>query len=114
MKDYMLLFRFKEEFDDKNASPEEFQKEAMKWQKWMEKLLNEGRLTPGQRLTNAGKVINGTKKQVNDGPFAEGKEVVASFCVIKAASIDDAVEFASGCPILDRDGSVEVREVMTY
>ena len=112
MKDYMLLFRGA--FDDRKASPEEFQKEAMKWQKWMEKLLKEGRLTPGQRLTSNGKVVNGSKKQINDGPFAEGKEVVASFCVIKAASLDEAVEFAAACPILDHDGSVEVREVMTY
>ncbi len=114
MKDYMLLFRFKETFDDSKFSPEEFQKEATKWQKWMESRLKDGRLTPGQRLTNAGKVVSGTKKKVNDGPFAEGKEVVASFCVIKAESFEEAVEFASACPILDRDGSVEVREIMTY
>lgn len=114
MKDYMLLFRFKKEFDDRNASPEEFQKEAMRWQKWMEQRLKEGKLTPGQRLTNSGKVVTGTKKNVLDGPFAEGKEVVASFCVIKAESLDEAVEFAGACPILDRDGSVEVREIMTY
>ncbi len=112
MKDYMLLFRGA--FDDKNASPEEFQKEAKKWQKWMEKLLQEGKLTPGQRLTNAGKVVSGSGKHVHDGPFAEGKEVVASFCVIKAASLDEAVEFAKACPILDYDGSVEIREVMAY
>jgi hypothetical protein len=83
-------------------------------EKRMETLLKEGRLTPGQRLTNAGKVVSGTGKRVHDGPFAEGKEVVASFCVIKAASLDEAVEFAKACPILDYDGSVEVREVMTY
>lgn len=112
MKDYMLLFRGA--FDDRKASPEEFQKETMKWQKWMEKLLKEGRLTPGQRLTLSGKVVNGSNKHVHDGPFAEGKEVVASFCVIRAETLDEAVEFAKSCPILDHDGSVEVREVMTY
>ncbi len=114
MKDYLLLFRFKAEFDDSEFSPEEFQKEAMKWQKWLEQRLKDGKLNPGQRLTKAGKVVSGTKKKVNDGPFAEGKEVIASFCVIKAASLDEAVEFARECPILERDGSVEVREVMTY
>ncbi len=112
MKDYMLLFRGA--FDDRKASPEEFQKEAVKWQKWMEPLMKEGRMTPGQRLTLNGKVVNGSKKQVNDGPFAEGKEVVASFCIIKVRDLAEAVEFAKSCPILDYDGSVEVREVMTY
>ncbi|HQT91277.1 MAG TPA: YciI family protein [Candidatus Kryptobacter bacterium] len=112
MKDYMLLFRGA--FDDRKASPEEFQKEAVKWQKWMEKLLKEGRLTPGQRLANSGKVVSGTGKHVHDGPFAEGKEVVASFCIIKVRDLAEAVEFAKSCPILDYDGSVEVREVMVY
>ena len=65
----MLLFRGA--FDDRHASPEEFQEEAVKWQRWMEPLMKEGRMTPGQRLTQNGKVVNGSKKQVNDGPFAE-------------------------------------------
>lgn len=69
-------------------------------------------MTPGQRLTLNGKVVNGSKKQVNDGPFAEGKEIIGGHCIIKARDLDEAVEIAKACPILDQDGSVEVREVM--
>lgn len=114
MKDFMFLFRFRDGFDDKTASREEFQKEAMKWQAWTEKLLKEGKLTPGNRLVLSGKVVKGKSKQVQDGPFAEGKEVVGSFCTIKARDLEDALEIAKACPILDQDGSVEVREIMVY
>jgi hypothetical protein len=32
--------------------------------------------------------------------------------VVEAASLDEATELARGCPILDMDGSVEVRTAL--
>jgi len=110
----MFLFRFRGGFDEKAATQEDFQKAAVKWQTWTEKLMKESRLTPGQRLSNSAKVVSGKKKFVQDGPFAEGKEIVGSFCAIKARDLDEAVEIAKGCPIFDYDGSVEVREIVVY
>ena len=112
MRDFMFLFRFKDGFDGGSTSREGFRKEAMKWQAWTEKLLKERRLTPGSRLSMSGKVIDGVKKHMHDGPFAEGKEVVGSFCTVKARDLEEALEFAKECPILDQDGSVEVREIV--
>ena len=112
MKDFMFLFRFKDGFFDKAASHEEFQSEALKWKAWTEKLMKEGKLTPGNRLVTSGKVIRGKTRQIHDGPFVEGKEVVGSFCTVKARDLDEALEIAGDCPILDQDGSVEVREIM--
>ncbi len=109
----MFLFRFRDKFDDRKMTREEFQKEAVKWQAWTEKLMKEGRLTPGNRLSMSGKVINGTEKHVHDGPFAEGKEVVGGFCTVKARDLDEALEIAKSCPILDQDCSVEVRQVVS-
>jgi len=114
MKDFMFLFRFKDGLDLRSASREEFQKETMKWKTWTEKLMKEGRLTPGNRLVPSGKVMKGKNRQVQDGPFAEGKEVVGSFCTVKARNLDEALEIAKVCPILDQDGSVEVREIVVY
>jgi hypothetical protein len=109
MKDFIFLFRFKEGFDDKKTSREEFQKEAAKWQAWTEKLMQEGRLTPGNRLVSSGKVMKGRNREVQDGPFAEGKEMVGGFCTVKAHNLDEALGIAKDCPIFDQDGSVEVR-----
>jgi hypothetical protein len=49
---------------------------------------------------------------VTDGPFAETKEVLGGFSIIEAKDIDEAAQIAAGCPILDGEGSVEVRPVM--
>jgi hypothetical protein len=51
---------------------------------------------------------------VTDGPFAEAKDVVGGYSLIKARDISEAAELAKGCPILDRSGRVEVRPVMKF
>jgi len=51
---------------------------------------------------------------VTDGPFAETKEVLGGFSIIEAKDIDEAARIAEGCPILEGEGSVEVRPVMPF
>jgi len=49
---------------------------------------------------------------VTDGPFGEIKETIGGFIIVKADSVDEAVEFAKGCPVLQGEGnSVEVRRI---
>jgi hypothetical protein len=48
---------------------------------------------------------------VIDGPFAETKEVVGGYFVIDAASLDEAVEWASSLRVV-RPGSIEVRQLL--
>jgi len=84
----------------------------MKWQRWLGGLEKEKRLVTGQRLTPGGRVLTSAKKEAIDGPYSEGKEVIGGYQMIKAKSLDDAVELARGCPIFDLGGSVEVRETM--
>ena len=55
------------------------------------------------------KVIGG-KKVVTDGPFAEGKEVIAGFWLIQAKTKEEAVEWAQRCP-LPEQGLLELRQV---
>ena len=55
--------------------------------------------------------FSGGKPQVTDGPFAEAKDLVGGYLLVTAQSLDQAVELAHGCPILEVDGSVEVRAV---
>ena len=47
-----------------------------------------------------------------DGPFAESKDVIGGFSIIEARDLEQAAQIASGCPVLDIGGSVEVRPVM--
>jgi hypothetical protein len=48
---------------------------------------------------------------VTDGPFIEGKEIVAGFYVIEAADLDQALTIAGTNPVIRDGGGVEVRPV---
>ena len=112
MKDFLLLFRGGEvERAAQQQSPELWKKHMMKWKTWMEGLGSQGRFVSGQPLNEDGSVIRGKKKVVTDGPFAESKEIVGGYLMIKAKDLKEAVELSKGCPLLEHDGIVEVREL---
>ena len=46
--------------------------------------------------------------QVQDGPFADTKEVLGGFYEIECATLDEAIEWASRCPCTEF-GTAEVR-----
>ena len=88
---------------------------GQKWWAWMESPKKQGVLeSTGERLTPAAqaKSIRGTKKVVSDGPFTEAKDAIGGYMFLKAASFEQAIEAAKGCPIFDNGGSLEVRSVL--
>ena len=67
---------------------------------------------PGQPLERVGKVVAGKNKTITDGPYAETKDIIGGFSIVQAKDLDQAAQLASGCPIIEAGGSVEVRPVM--
>lgn len=53
----------------------------------------------------------GGKPKVVDGPFAEAKEVLGGFWMIQVKSKEEAVQWATRCPISENE-VIEVRQVM--
>jgi len=82
-----------------------------KWNDWMQGLAEKGILAGGDALQVSGKSVKGTKKIVSDGPYAEGNELVGGYLIVNAKNINDAIEISKGCPVLNEDGSVEVRPI---
>jgi hypothetical protein len=107
MKDYLFLFRG----GMSGLSPEEAQKNMKKWEEWIGGLAKAGKFKAGEPLGKEAKVINGTKKVVTDGPFAESKEVVGGYLIVTAKDLNEAAEIAKNCPIYETDGSTEVRDI---
>lgn len=108
MSEFTYLFRGR----DTSASPEQMHKTMEKWVVWFKELGANGHLKePGHPLEHTGKVVKGKQKIVNDGPYAEAKDVVGGFIVVEAKDIDQAVELSKGCPIFEVGGSVEVRPI---
>ncbi|MGC4022607.1 MAG: YciI family protein [Cyclobacteriaceae bacterium] len=97
---------------DPSQSPEAMQTSMQEWFAWIDKLKKEGRYEGGEPLDPVGKVVSGPKKIITDGPFAEGKEIVGGFFVVKAKNLDEAVTIAKDCPDLKHNSRVEVRPVM--
>ena len=48
------------------------------------------------------------KPTVTDGPFTESKEVIAGYCLIQVASMQEAIDWVKRWPALDADGEVEI------
>ena len=48
------------------------------------------------------------KPRVVEGPFAEMKELIAGFCIIKVKSKEDAIEWGKRWPAIDANGGAEL------
>jgi hypothetical protein len=113
MANFLFVYRINNASYD-NMSPEEMQQNMQRWQTWMSEGIQKGwLLDAGDGLKKEGRVLN-AKKVVSDGPFTEAKEVVGGFSIVQAETLDDAAEFAKGCPVLVRSGTVEIRPLRGY
>lgn len=107
---YMLIFRGGAVSRD-DVSPSVLQAHVEKWYRWADELVRQGRRNVGTALDTGGTTVGGHERIVTDGPYAESKDLVTGALMIDAASLDDAVEVARGCPTYEFGGSVEVRRV---
>ncbi|HLY09466.1 MAG TPA: YciI family protein [Planctomycetota bacterium] len=110
MADYLFLFRGGMAAMAK-MSPEQMQQHMEKWMSWIDRLAKAGTYKAGEPLEKEGKVIAGKKLAVTDGPYAESKDVVGGYLIVKADSLAKATGIAKECPIFESEGSVEIREI---
>lgn len=110
MKEFALIFRLKD-IADFRPSPEQMQ-ERMNWL---------GSIAAQNKLVDKGNTllpVPGSAKTVKadniitDGPYTEIKEFISGYVIVKAETIDEAVELAKGNPIFKIGGNIEVREVL--
>ncbi len=87
-------------------------------QKYNEEAVKAGVLLAAEGLTPSSKgarvKFSGDKRTVIDGPFAETKEVVAGFSIIKVKSMEEAIEWVKRVPNVFPNGEaeVEIRKLM--
>jgi hypothetical protein len=81
--------------------------------KFNEELANAGMMLAGEGLQPTSKgarvKFSGGQRAITNGPFAEGKELVAGFWIWKVKSLAEAIEWAKRIPF--QDGEVEIRQV---
>ncbi len=114
--EYMLMF-YESEADF--ARRKEDPATSPYWAAWMaySRAINEAGVSDGTgnalQPPEASTVVRlkDGKRQVQDGPFAEAKEQLGGYMVIKAPDLDKALEWAARCPAAV-NGAVEVRPVL--
>ncbi|MES2110335.1 MAG: YciI family protein [Bacteroidota bacterium] len=110
MDEFILIFRHED--GSKIASPEQMQTWMKQTMDWIGGIAAQNKFVGGNGLPlDTSRVVH-HNNVVTNGPFGEIKETIGGYVIVKAGSIDEAVEFAKGCPVLQGDGNtVEVRKI---
>ncbi len=106
----MLLFRHED--GEKIASPEQMQIWMKQTMDWIAGIAAKNKFVSGTGLPFKNAKVVHHNNVVTNGPFGDIKETLGGYIVVKAESVEEAVEFAKGSPVLQGEGnSVEVREI---
>lgn len=109
---YLLIFRDSSPHHYKALSAEQRQQLLAQWNHWYEGLAAAGKIEHGHPLEPEGRVVAGDQgERVSDGPFAEGKEAIGGYFLLRVADLDEATAIAQRCPNLPYGMIVEVRAV---
>jgi len=110
MEKFMFLFRGSDVYQP-GQSPEALQALKQKLIHWIGDLAKKGVHVASEPLQPTGKQVSGAKKTVTDAPFGEAREVIGGCTIVLAKDINEAVEIAKGCPILESNANVEIRPI---
>jgi hypothetical protein len=93
----------------KTLSPSDRDAQIKKWSEWMGALKCSGNyLAGGVPLKVDGAVLRTIRRELGEG-FPTDSTLVTGTYFLEAGSLAEATDLAKGCPILDLDGSVEIR-----
>ena len=110
MEEYALIMRHED--GKKIASPEQLEIWMKQTMDWIGGIAAQNKFVGGTGLPFEDARVVKHNKIVTNGPFGEIKETIGGFITIKADSVEEAVEFAKGCPVLQGEGNtVEVRKI---
>ncbi|HEY8959072.1 YciI family protein [Chitinophaga sp.] len=108
MREFMLIFRNSTNSHD-NPTPEQLQDRM----NWLAGIAAQNKLADkGNRLSASLAKTVKPGNVVTDGPYTEIKEFISGYMIVKADSIEEAIEFARANPVLKAGGNVEVRAIL--
>ncbi len=110
MDEFILIFRH--ENAGAKVSAEQMQLWMKQHMEWVNGIASQNKFISGTGLLFDDAKVVGHRGVVTDGPFGGIKETVGGFIVVKADSIEEAIAFAKGSPVLQGEGNtVEVRKI---
>lgn len=110
MEEFALIMRHED--GRKVASPEQIQQWMKQTMDWIGSIAAQNKFVNGTGLPFEDARVVKHGNVVTNGPFGDIKETIVGLITVKAESVEEAVEFAKGCPVLQGEGnSVEVRKI---
>ena len=110
MSEFMLIFRHED--GKKVASAEQIQVWMKQTMDWIGGMASQNKFVGGNGLPFEDAKTVWHNKVVTNGPFGEIKETIGGYVIVKTETVDEAVEFAKSCPVLQGEGnSVEIRKI---
>lgn len=110
LKDFMLLFRLE---PNNNYHPTETELDTQKkqWGRWIGGIASQAKLVSTNQLGFTGKQLH-ADLSIKEGINISDNKMVGGNMIVKAESLDNAIEMAKGCPILTIGGTVEIRDII--
>ncbi len=106
----MLLFR--DEYDGRAYDPKQLIDRIVAW---ADELDRAGKLVAVNPLARGGKTVRRRGAAfVVDGPYAEGREAVLGYFIVRVKDLDEACALAAECPHGEVGGATEVRMVTDF
>lgn len=113
-KEYLLLIYGAEAIWNAMSEAERAAEHA-RYTELSKSLVNSGNFLAGAQLDTVKKAksvsVDGTRRVVRDGPFAETREQLGGYYRIRARDLDEAIAFAAKIPAAET-GTIEIRPAM--
>ncbi|MGB0838962.1 MAG: YciI family protein [Chitinophagales bacterium] len=110
LQNFMMIFRF-EPNNDYQPTPEQMEAQNQQWGAFIGNLAIKERLVSTHQLGFSGKQIQADLSVVEGINIAAGMTLGGNM-IVRAKTLDEAIEMAKGCPILNMGGTVEVRGIL--
>ena len=110
MDQYALIMRHED--GKKVASPQQIQEWMKQTMDWIGGIAAQNKFVQGTGLDFVEANVVRSNDTVTNGPYGLIKETIGGIIIVKAGSVEEAIAFAKGCPVLQGEGnSVEVRKI---
>ncbi|MEO0468809.1 MAG: YciI family protein [Bacteroidota bacterium] len=109
-QEFMMIFRYDPQADQQ-PSQDVLAAQPQRWSSFIGNLAIQEKLVSTHQLGYEGKQLSATLTVAEGVRFAE-KETISGNMVVKANSMDEVLNMAKECPILDLGGRVEIRSII--
>ena len=97
MDEFILIFRHED--GSKIASPEQMESWMKQTRDWIGGIAAQNKFSGGNGLPFENAKVVRHSNIVTNVPFGDIKETIGGYIIVKADSVDEAVEFAKGSPV---------------